>query len=73
MNKKSTPGGKESYAANRATLREIAAKLQEETDIDLDELIPLIDRASAAYKVCRDRIETVEKLLADRLPADSAL
>lgn len=72
MNKKNAPGGKDGYAANRATLREIAAKLQEETDIDIDELIPLIDRASAAYKVCRDRIEMVEKLLADRLPADSS-
>ena len=72
MNKKSASVGKDGYAANRATLRAIAAKLQEETDIDIDELVPLIDRASAAYKICRDRIETVEKLLADRLPADSS-
>ena len=61
----------EGYAANRAILREISEKLRRENDIDLDELIPLIDQASAAYKVCRSRIETVEKLLEERLPQDS--
>lgn len=71
MSDEETPNSAEGYAANRAILREIAEKLRRETDIDLDELIPLIDRASTAYKICRSRIETVEKLLEERLPQDS--
>ena len=58
---------KASYAHNREILRKAAERLRE-TDIDIDELIPLIDEASAAYKLCRERVDTVEKLLRERLP-----
>jgi len=61
------------YAQNREILRGIAERLRTETDIDIDELIPLVDQASAAYKACRQRVEAVEKTIADRLPsADDA-
>ena len=55
------------YAKNREVLRGIAERLRTETDIDIDELIPLVDQASAAYKACRQRVEAVEKTIADRL------
>lgn len=71
MSDEETPASPEGYAMNRAILRDVAERLRNEPDIDLDELIPLIDRASAAYKICRSRIETVEKLLEERLPQDS--
>ena len=54
------------YAANRKILRDVAQALQEDTEIDIDQLIPLIDRASAAYKICRERIEQVELALAEK-------
>ncbi len=61
-----------SYAASRAVLKSIAERLRKETDIDIDELIPMIDRASAAFKVCRERVEAVEKLIEERLPPDTS-
>ncbi len=63
---------RESYAANRGALKTIAERLRRETDIDIDELIPLIDQASAAFKVCRERVDAVEKLIAERLPTEPA-
>ena len=64
----STPDGRGSYAENRKVLREVAEKLRHETSLDIDELIPLIDQASAAYRACRDRVDAVERLIAERLP-----
>ena len=56
-----------SYARNREVLRRIAHRLRSETDIDIDELVPLIDQASAAYKACRERVDAVEQLVRERL------
>ena len=62
-------GAAQTYAQNRETLRVIAERLRIETDIDIDELIPLIDQATAAYRACRARVEAVERILQERLPA----
>ena len=62
------PTGVTGYAANREILRNVAERLRTESDIDIDQLIPLIDSASAAYKVCRDRLNVVSKLLDEKLP-----
>ena len=61
-----------SYAKNREILRTIAERLRTETEIDIDELIPLVDQASAAYKICRERVDAVEKLIKERLPQNPA-
>jgi exodeoxyribonuclease VII small subunit len=61
-----------SYAVNRAKLRGVAERLKRETDIDIDQLIPLIEEASAAYKLCKDRVDTVESFLKEHLPQDAA-
>lgn len=55
------------YREHYEKLRAIAQRLAGEDAIDIDELVPLVDEASAAYKVCRERIEAVEKALAERL------
>ena len=59
---------KSRYAENREILRKAAERLKRETDIDIDQLVSLVDEASEAYKVCRERIDAVEQLLKDRLP-----
>ena len=66
----------QSYRDNYEKLRAIAQRLASDEVVDIDELVPLVDEASAAYKVCRARIEAVEKALAERLgdltdPADA--
>ncbi len=55
------------YRENYEKLRAIAERLAGDEAVDIDELVPLVDEASAAYKVCRARIEAVEKALAERL------
>lgn len=55
------------YLANYAVLQETAKALREQKEADLDELIPMVDKALSAYKGCRDRIEAVRKMLDERL------
>lgn len=57
----------EGFLAHYATLQETARALREQTEPDLDALIPLVDRALAAYKGCKSRIEAVQSLLDQRL------
>lgn len=57
----------EGFLAHYATLQESARALREQTEPDLDALIPLVDRALEAYKGCKSRIEAVQALLDQRL------
>jgi exodeoxyribonuclease VII small subunit len=61
----------ETYAENRAKLKEISEKLKNSEDIDIDSLIPMIEEATSAYKICKERIDQVEKLLQEKLQESS--
>ena len=56
-----------SYLENYKILQETAQYLREQEAVDVDMLIPLVDKALSAYAVCKSRIEAVEKMLAERL------
>lgn len=62
-------GSVESYIENFKILADAAQELREQEVADIDRLVPLVDRALAAYTACKGRISAVEKLLADRLGA----
>lgn len=62
-----TGAAPEGFLAHYATLQETARALREQTEPDLDALIPLVDRALEAYKGCKSRIEAVQSLLDQRL------
>ena len=55
------------YADNYQKLEQIATQLSRQERIDIDQLLPMIDEAMAAYQLCKSRIEQVETLLASRL------
>ncbi len=57
----------QTYRENYETLRQIAQRLSEQEEIDIDQLVPMVDEATKAYQVCKARIEAVEKALAERL------
>ncbi|KUJ72033.1 exodeoxyribonuclease VII small subunit [Thiomicrospira sp. WB1] len=57
----------ESYQKNYQALQQIAQKLSQADDIDIDELVPMVDEATKAYQICQSRIEAVEKALNQRL------
>lgn len=59
-----TPAG---YAENYAKLERIAAQLSQQDAVNIDELLPMIDEAMAAYQFCQERINQVESLLQSRL------
>lgn len=62
----------ESFKENYQKLQEIAQKLANSSEIDIDELVPMVDDATHAYQVCKSRIETVEKALNTRLDNDDS-
>jgi exodeoxyribonuclease VII small subunit len=58
------------YLENYKVLADAARELREQELVDIDKLVPLVDRALGAYSACKGRIEAVERLLAERLGAD---
>lgn len=59
------------YLENYKTLTDAAEELRSQGDVDIDKLIPLVDKALSAYAACRARIDAVERMLADRMPSVS--
>lgn len=57
------------YRAAYATLSRIAAEL-ENGDADLDQVLPLLEEARAAYAQCRERIEAVRAVLSGNWAAE---
>jgi exodeoxyribonuclease VII small subunit len=47
-------------------LRQIAQQVSQQDNLDIDQLIPLVEEATAAYKACKARIDQVEQLLAEK-------
>ena len=62
----------ESFKENYQKLQEIAQKLSDSSEVDIDELVPMVDEATRAYQLCKSRIEAVESALANRLEQDNS-
>lgn len=56
----------ESFKTHYDNLRRIAETMRTQTEPDIDELIPQVDSALASYKVCKERLDAVKKLLDER-------
>ena len=56
-----------SYIENYRILAEAARELRDQEDVDIDRLVPMVDKALAAYAACKGRIDAVVALLAERL------
>jgi len=57
----------ETFKENYQKLQEIAQKLANSGEVDIDQLVPMVDEATKAYQVCKSRIEAVEFALNTRL------
>lgn len=55
------------FKAHYQTLRGIAQRLNTPGELDIDQLVPLVEQATSAYRACRERISAVEKLLDEQL------
>lgn len=60
----------ETFKQSYAKLQEIAHHLSNSSEVDIDELVPLVDEATRAYKHCKSRIEAVESALNRRLETE---
>lgn len=58
----------QTFAANYAVLKEVAETLRSQKEPDIDALIPMVDKALAAYKVCKERLTAVKTAFGERLP-----
>jgi len=61
-----------SFNANYDTLKSIAERIKNEgnKDIpDIDNLLPMVEAATAAYKACKVRLDAVEQALSELDPA----
>lgn len=63
---------------NFRILQRNAERLREETEVDIDTLVPLVEESARAYQECKARIEAVKKALEahlqqgeESLPEDS--
>lgn len=57
----------DNFRENYQKLQQIAQKLSQQGEVDIDELIPMVDEASKAYQNCKSRLDAVEKALSERL------
>lgn len=51
------------YLENYQKLKNIAETIRDQTELDIDKLVTLVEQATDAYKKCQARIEAVEKVL----------
>ena len=58
----------DTFKANYDILKEVAETLRNQREPDIDALIPMVDKALASYKVCKDRITAVKAAFGERLP-----
>jgi len=58
----------EKFTANYEILKEIAETLRAQREVNIDELIPMIEKATKAYNVCKIRLEEVKLALEQYLP-----
>ncbi len=49
-------------------VKEVADTLRAQKEPDIDALIPMVDKALAAYKVCKERLTAVKTAFGERLP-----
>jgi len=62
----------ESFKENYQKLQEISQTLSQSQEVDIDELVPMVDEATRAYNLCKQRIEAVEAALNKRLEGEAS-
>lgn len=66
-NTETTPTG---FNASYQKLNEIARTLRMQEEPDIDALVPMVEEATQAYKVCKQRIEEVKLALKDHFASE---
>lgn len=59
-----------SYRQAYETLQSAAEKVRQMSAADIDELVPTVDAALQAYRVCSGRLAEVRRALGEKLPEE---
>ena len=59
-----------SFNKNYRILRETADWLSGQKEPDIDQLVPKVEKAMKAYKICKDRLDAVQTTLAQYFDQD---
>ena len=61
-----------SFNQNYRVLKDTAEWLSKQEEPDIDQLVPRVERAMQAYRICRDRLDRVKETLGQYLQGDGA-
>lgn len=59
------------YQDHYNRLAAIAQQLSRQEQVNVDQLLPMVDEALQSYHFCKDRLDAVERLLAEKLSAET--
>lgn len=62
---------KQKFTENYELLKSIAENLRLQREVNIDELVPMIEKATQAYKICKDRLEEVKIALEEYIPQNN--
>jgi exodeoxyribonuclease VII small subunit len=60
-----------SFNKNYRVLKETADWLSKQEEPDIDQLVPKVERAMQAYRICKDRLDKVKETLGQYLQPES--
>lgn len=60
-----------SYTEAFAILQKNAQMLEKLDQVDLDQLIPIVEESMSAYKICKQRIDSIQKALDHKFLEDN--
>ncbi len=60
-----------SFKENYETLNDIAKKLRSQEKPDIDALVPMVEQATEAYKICKQRLDNVKLALKEHFAAEN--
>jgi exodeoxyribonuclease VII small subunit len=60
-----------SFNKNYRLLKETADWLSKQEEPDIDQLVPKVERAMKAYRICKDRLDRVKETLEQYLQGDA--
>jgi exodeoxyribonuclease VII small subunit len=60
-----------SFNKNYKVLKDTADWLSKQEEPDIDQLVPKVERAMQAYRICKDRLDRVKETLGQYLQGDA--
>lgn len=60
----------ENYSTHYTNLKKISETIRNQSEPDIDALVPMVDSAITSMKYCKDRLAAVKAILGEKLPTE---